>query len=97
MPVRIFLVSLFLIGNFISLMSQPREVVVNLNNRDFVASDHFKDISYIKLETSKECLLRYPANMVIDSGLIFIQDMDVYAFSLANRTIQVSFLLRRVQ
>ena len=82
---RGFLLSLFLIWNFTGLMSQTTEVVVDLNNRDFLVSDHFQDITYIKLETSKECLLRYPANIVIDDGLIFIQDVDVFAFSLKGK------------
>lgn len=76
---------LVLLLNFAGLKSQSVEVVVNLNNRDFLVSDHFKDISYIKLETSKECLLRYPANIVIDDGLIFIQDMDVFVFNLDGK------------
>jgi hypothetical protein len=62
-----------------------REILVDPRKTDFKVSDHFSDISYIKLESSKDCYLRYPAEIIFDNGILFIQDLEVYAFDLNGK------------
>lgn len=77
-----FLLILTLLFCLISgLRGQTKTIKISLKDKNAIASDLFSHVDYVKIETTSNSLLRYPADIVYDGDIMFIQDMQVLAFN----------------
>jgi len=77
---RSFVLTFLMLMN-LAVFSQVVEVKIDLNKPYVKASDLFSEIRYTKLETTRECLLRYPAGLEKIGENLVIQDMKILVFS----------------